>query len=128
VPFLAVLPPHELESLAAQASPLAVGAGRNVFAQGEAGERFYVIEAGTAAVTSDGRPLPTLGPGDCFGEIALLRDVPRTATVTALTDLTLLVVERDPFLAVVAGDAPSADAAGALVQARLGRTVSQVPV
>jgi len=122
VPFLAMLPPAELESLAAHATFVSAGAGHTVVDEGEPGDRFYVIADGTASITSDGRHLPDLGPGDGFGEIALLRDVPRTAAVAAKTDLTLLAVDRDRFLAAVTGNAPSEEAAGSLVQTRLGRT------
>ena len=119
VPFLAVLPAPALEALAERAVPVTVAAGEAVFQQAEPGDRFYVIGDGTAGVTADGEVRPSLGRGEFFGEIALLRDMPRTATVTARTDLDLLAVERDDFIAAVTGHAPSADAAGAVVGARL---------
>ena len=124
VPFLAALPPVTLESLAAHAAFVEVPAGRAVVEQGDHGDRFYVIADGAASVEIDGRQVGDLGPGDAFGEIALLRDVPRTATVTARTDLTLLSLARDEFLAAVTGHAPTAEAAGALVETRLSRTIA----
>ena len=96
-------------------------AGTPVIVQGEAGERFYVISDGEATVSVDGVQRARLGPGDSFGEIALLRDVPRTATVTAASELSLLGLERDDFIAAVTGHAPSSEAAGAVVSSRLGQ-------
>jgi hypothetical protein len=119
VPIFAPLPVPELERLAKALAPAAAGAGSAVFQQGERGDRFYVIRAGRAEVEVDGRPLRTLGSGDSFGEIALVRDVPRTATVRALTDLDLLALERDVFVATLTHHPASAAAAGSIVAARL---------
>ncbi len=71
--------------------------------QGDPGDRFYMIAAGLADVAVDGRRVGTLGPGGSFGEIALLRDVPRSATVTAGEDLDLVVVDRADFLGAMSG-------------------------
>jgi CRP-like cAMP-binding protein len=97
-----------------------VAAREHVFRRGDPGDRFYVVGEGEVAVELDRRPPLTLGRGGYFGEIALLRDVPRTATVTALTDAELYTLERDDFIAAVTGHAPSAVAAEAVVGARLG--------
>ena len=72
-----------------------------------------MIEDGTVSVVAGGVPIATLGPADYFGEIALLRNVPRTATVTADDGLRLLALERDDFLAAVTGSRPSAERADA---------------
>jgi CRP-like cAMP-binding protein len=90
-----------------------------VFAQGDAGDRFYVIADGEASVEVDGAARSTLGHGEFFGEIALLRDVPRTATVRSVGELRLYALERDDFLAAVTGYAPSRAAADNIVAARL---------
>ena len=97
-----------------------VSAGDAVLRQGEPGDRFYVVAVGPAARSrSTASRSRTLGPGDDFGEIALLRDVPRTATVTAVADSKLFALERDEFIAAVTGHAPSAEAADAVVMQRL---------
>jgi CRP-like cAMP-binding protein len=70
-----------------------------VVRQGDVGTLFCCLASGRLAVDIDGDEIRELGPGDWFGEIALLRDVPRTASVTALTDVSLWTVERDFFLA-----------------------------
>jgi MFS family permease len=119
IPMFSVLPPTVLERLASLAAEVQVAAMAEVFAQGDRGDRFYLIAAGTATVEIDGAEASTLGPGDFFGEIALLRDVPRTATVRAVQDLRLFALERDDFIAAVTGHAPSREAADSVVAARL---------
>ena len=121
VPFFAPLPEPTLEQLAAALARVRFQAGRTIVKRGTAGDRFYVIADGTVEVAVDVGEVKVLGPGDYFGEIALLRDVPRTATVTAATDVELYALERDDFIAALTGHAPSADAAEAVVAARLGR-------
>jgi MFS family permease len=109
-----------LEGLAARLEPVHVGAGDAIVEQGEHGDRLYLIATGEVEVSVDGKAQATQGPGDHFGEIALLRDVPRTATVTAKTGVDLYALERDDFLGAVTGHAGSAQAAEAVVGARLG--------
>jgi hypothetical protein len=103
-PLFAPLARPLLETLAGRLVRVAVPAGETVMREGDLGDRFYVIESGSLAATFQGRPLSTMGPGECFGEIALLRDVPRTATVTAVEDSVLQALERDDFLAAMSGD------------------------
>ena len=121
VDLLGVLPLPSVEQLARHLEPVAVPAGEVVVEQGDAGDRWYVIESGTAVVTGDGRPVATLGPGEGFGEIALLRSTRRTATVRATTDLRLQTLRSERFLAVVLGYPPSAREAGAAVDSMLHR-------
>lgn len=120
IPLFAPLPVPTIEHLARSLVPVRVEAGQAVLRQGEAGDRFFVIGSGRATITADGRSLRTLEAGDHFGEIALLRDVPRTASVTAQTELELYALERDEFVAAVTGHSASAEAADAVIGARLG--------
>jgi MFS family permease len=120
VPMFAPLAPASLELLASQLERVRVAQGDEVIRQGEAGERFYLIADGEVEVFEDGVLARREGVGDFFGEIALIRDVPRTATVRAATDVELLALAREPFIAAVTGHAPSAEAADAVIGRRLG--------
>jgi MFS family permease len=119
IEIFAELPEPVLERLAAGATAVSVVPDQVVVARGEAGHRFYVIAAGRATVELDEGATRELGPGEFFGEIALLRDVPRTATVRALDPLELYAVERDEFIAAVTGHAPTLAAAEGVVASRL---------
>jgi CRP-like cAMP-binding protein len=92
--------------------------GAVIIREGEPGAHFYIIVEGEAVASVQGRPLRTMGPGDGFGEIALLRDVPRTATVVTRGDLRTVTLHRTEFLAALA-NVESATAADALVRGRL---------
>lgn len=119
IPLFRPLPATTLEELASSLIPVKASAGTELVREGETGDRFYVIASGEVDVSAQGQPMRTQGPGDHFGEIALLRDVPRTATVTAKTDVELYALERDEFLGAVTGHAASAQAADAVVSTRL---------
>lgn len=103
VPMLAVLPESLLERLARTSSMVHVTTGSTVFLQGDHGDRFYVVEQGTLDVLIDGATVAHVGPGESFGELALLRDVPRAATVTAVADSVLRSIDRRHFLPAVTG-------------------------
>jgi len=101
VPAFASLPVATVENLARRARFEEFDAGHDVVRQGDPGETFYVILAGTVRVTEDGVVVRTQRDGDFFGEIALLHEVPRTATVHAVERTTLLALDQDEFLAAV---------------------------
>jgi len=119
VPIFAPLPGTALEHITGRLVPLRLEPGTVVVREGDAGDRFYVIVEGEVEVTAEGKPITTQGAGGYFGEIALLKDVPRTATVTAKTPVVLYALEREDFLATVTGHAPSAKAAEMVVSSRL---------
>ena len=118
LPLFAPLPAETIEPLAARLVRTPLPAGTVVFRAGDRGDRFYVVAEGAVEVVLDGR-VEQLGAGEGFGEIALLRDVPRTATVSTRSDVVLYALEREDFIAAVTGHPESAEAAEGLVSARL---------
>ena len=118
-PIFKPLPAPELEALARALEPVDVTAGTLVIREGDEGDRYYVVADGELRVTRDGKEAARLRRGDGFGEIALIHDVPRTATVTALTAAHLYALEKEPFVLALTGHAVSARAAGALAAERL---------
>jgi MFS family permease len=116
---LAEIDAPSLEGLAHRLSELEVRAGTVVIREGEPGDRFYVVAEGELDVGASGRELRRLGRGEAFGEIALLRDVPRTATVTCYTDARLYVLDKPAFLAGVASHPRASGEAERLVSERL---------
>jgi MFS family permease len=120
VPMLAPLSIAAKERLARSLIPVSVAPGERVIRAGERGDRFYILESGAVEVTIDGRQTTMHGP-DSFGEIALLRDTPRTATVTATADTRLYALERDAFLAAVTGNTVAHTTGQAVVEERLAR-------
>jgi MFS family permease len=119
IEIFAELPEATLERLASAATTVSVAAGGVVVSRGEPGRHFYAIAAGKAAVELDDGTTRELGPGDFFGEIALLRDVPRTATVRAVEPLRIYALEREEFLAAVTGHTSTLATAQDVVTSRL---------
>jgi hypothetical protein len=119
MPIFAPLPAPAIERILAHLTRLDVPGGEVLIREGDVGDRFFMIVAGEAEVTRDGIHLTGLHAGDHVGEIALLRDVRRTATVTAKTAMELLALDREPFLEAVTGHPVSRERAEAIVRERL---------
>jgi len=121
IPMLGALPVATIEQLAGGLEHADFAPGHTVFNEGEPGAYFYIVQSGRADVIRDGRVIRTLDAGDCFGEIALLRDQPRTATVRASEDspLDAARIRRGAYLTAVTGYPASATAGEELVTSRL---------
>ena len=120
VPVLRSLDMASLEDVAACARRVEAIKGTDVVRQGEVGDDFYAIESGYAEVLLDGFAIGQLAPGSGFGDRALLRSTPRTATVRALTDMTLYAIDRTSFLSAVTGQPPERVAQADLPVQRTG--------
>jgi hypothetical protein len=119
LPLFAELPAPALEGLARALTPVTVPAGTVLIRQGEPGDAYYAIAAGEFEVRQNGHLLRHCGRGEGVGEIALLRDIPRTAAVVAHTDATVYKLDREPFLTAVLGHAPTQRQADSITDARL---------
>jgi len=108
-----------LEQLASDLEPMRFAAGDPIIRQGAVGDRFYIIDRGQVEVRVGDRVMRREGPGESFGEVALLRDVPRTAGVSAVTDVELFALDRDAFTSAVTGDHQSMQAATEVIDTRL---------
>jgi MFS family permease len=119
IEIFAPLPGLVLEQLASQLIPLDVEPGTDIIVEGDLGDRFYIVREGEVEITAGGRHVADAGRSGYFGEIALLRDVPRTATCTARTDVSLFALEREDFLGAVTGNPGSSQAAETVITSRL---------
>ena len=126
VPMLTPLPPGSVERLAFRLEPIVAEEGTTLIRQGDVGDRFYVLEAGSAAADVDGRVVATYGPGDSFGEIALLRDVPRTASVRTTSTSRVMALDRAVFLSVLTDEPESRLEAERVASDRLRDTATQL--
>ena len=127
--MLGALPAATIEQLGARLEHAEFVPRQTVFEQDERGERFYIVESGWAEVVRDGRVVAMLGRGSCFGEIALLRDQPRTATVRASPDanMRVSVLQRNAYLTAVTGYPASSAAGEEVVTARLKADAERRP-
>jgi MFS family permease len=119
VSFFGPLPFATVEHLASVLRPATYEPGDVIIREGDPGESFYLIAEGQARASRDGRQLSEMGTDDSFGEIALLRQIPRTATVTAISRLQVWILDREEFLGAVTGSPESVESADAVVSARL---------
>jgi MFS family permease len=119
VPLFAELPAPALEGLAAALEPVSLAAAEVLIRQGDPGDAYYVIAAGELDAVQDGHRLGRFGRGEGVGEIALLRAIPRTATILARTEATVYRLDRDHFLTAVLGHAPTRRQAGQIADTRL---------
>jgi MFS family permease len=119
VPMLRTLPVPVIEQLGRRLIRVELPSDARLFAAGDPGDRFYVIERGRVRVLDGDRLVRTMGPGEGFGEIALLRDVARTMTVEAEEDAVLHAIERRDFLLAISGFGSAREAAGAAMERHL---------
>jgi CRP/FNR family transcriptional regulator, cyclic AMP receptor protein len=101
VPLFAACSRKDLQLVARRAEDVKVATGKALISEGETGQEFFVILAGTARVTRQGRKVATLGPGDAFGELALLERAPRNSTIVAETDMELVVLGQREFAGLI---------------------------
>ena len=125
VTFFTSLSGQALERLAAALIPVAVRPGMRIITQGDLGDRFYIISSGTVQVSVDGVPIRTMEAGESFGEIALLRDIRRTASVIAVTAVDLLALDRHHFVEIVTGQPVAVAAAEAVIHSHLQRAADE---
>jgi MFS family permease len=121
MPLFAPLPLCTVETVCCRVTEIECGPGDSIVREGEAGDRFFVIAEGVFDVSCTRGTFPPLGGGDIFGEIALLRDVPRTATVTARTEGLLYALDREAFQLVIGGHRFCRRTAQSMVDERLER-------
>jgi CRP/FNR family cyclic AMP-dependent transcriptional regulator len=125
VPLFEGLSDHEYERLERWTDEIDVPANKHLVNQGAYPHEFMVIESGTAEVTLDGEHLADLGPGDFFGEMALLLNVPRTASVAATSEVTLVVMHERNFRAMEEEIPAIAKRVNTIMQERRAKSADQ---
>lgn len=104
IPMFEELSNKDLDRLSRMMTPLSVSAGKKLVSQGDIGREAIIIESGTASVVSNGEKIADLGPGDFFGEMSLISDMPRNADVEATSDMEVLVMSSSEFSSVLDSD------------------------
>jgi CRP/FNR family transcriptional regulator, cyclic AMP receptor protein len=120
IPLFEGVPAKQLERIAAWADQVEVPAGKRLLDQGRFAYEFFVITDGSVEVRQDRHPIATLGPGDCFGEIGLLEDTQRTATIETLTPVSALVMDARGFSSMMSASPIVAERIRAIERQRLG--------
>ena len=120
IPIFAALPAPELEGVAHELTMVSVPAGTEIFHEGDPGDQYYAVSTGQLSIVRQGELVQTVSRGQGFGEIALIRDVPRQATVTALSDALLYSLTKDVFVEMVTGHANASVVAGRIISGHLG--------
>jgi CRP-like cAMP-binding protein len=119
IPLFDDVPSKELEQIARWADEIEVPAGKHLLDQGRYAYEFFVIADGSVEVRQDRHPIATLGPGDCFGEIALLEDTQRTATIETLTPVRAVVMDARGFASMMAASPKVAERIREIERTRL---------
>jgi CRP-like cAMP-binding protein len=125
VPLFSRLDKHGLQDVAHIADELDLPAGKEMATEGDRGREFFVLLDGEAEVTRGGERINTMKPGDFFGEIALVTKMPRTASVTATTDVNVLVITERDFDALLR---KSPDVGRSVAHALAERVAPELPV
>ncbi len=120
IPIFAALPAPSLEGMAKELAPMEVAAGVVVIREGDVGDSYFAVADGRLTVSRGGRHLQTISRGEGFGEIALIRQVPRQATVTAETNSLLYSLRKELFVETVTGHATAASATHTVIDRHLG--------
>jgi hypothetical protein len=126
-PLLGLLSLSVVEELAAVLEPVAFADGEYLIREGEAGDRYLIVTAGEVDVSQRGVSMRRLGPGSGIGEISLLRDIPRTASIRAVGPVTAQALDRSAFLSALTGHSPARAAADTIADAHLSRSAPDVP-
>jgi CRP-like cAMP-binding protein len=118
IPFFTGLTDRDLTAVASAASETTAEEGQTLATEGDFGHALYVIESGTAAVSADGEPLRELGPGDVFGEIAVLASGRRTSSVVATSPIRLIVLFKRDVWALEQSSPTAAERLRSLIESR----------
>jgi predicted MFS family arabinose efflux permease len=124
ISIFAALPAPSLEGMARELEAMEVSSGTAVITEGESGDRYYAVADGELAISRDGQVVQVVSRGEGFGEIALIRDVPRQASVAAVTDVLLYSLQKEVFVQTVTGHVITSSRTSAVIAGHLGHAGS----